>query len=401
MNASRCPLPFSLITASLLLAASCVFPLLSQAGVEPPSKPPAAIPGMPLPATLHTPPATGPEAVQRGLEWLKAQQKPDGSWSDERYPALTALPLWCFAQSDFPGRDEIIKKAVAFIASCAQEDGGIYRNLAGRGGGLSTYNTAICLAALGTLNDPALTPLLLKARRFLAAAQYIGDDANSGGMGYDAKSERPYSDLNNTVWAVEAMRLTEKLEDLRPAGTAKADMNWEAVQKYLTRCQNTATSGPADQGGFSYRPDESKAGLQTNAQGVVVFRSYGTMTYAGILSMIYAKVDRSDARIKSALDWAARHWTLEENPGMGAEGQYYFYNILAKALAISGRSELPVPGKDKPIVWRQAMADKLLALQQPGPVKGQGFWINNAGRWQESDPVLVTSYVILGLQAAR
>ncbi len=390
----------SSIAAAILLASS--FTLCQAAPPAAPTAAPVAAAVVTAPPVAVQPqPASGAEAIQRGLEWLQAQQKPDGSWSDASYPALTALPLWCFAQSDFKGREAIIKKALAFIESCAQEDGGIYRNLPGRGGGLSNYNTAICLAALSALNDPSLTPLLLKARRFLAAAQNSGDDINSGGMGYDAKSDRPYSDLNNTVWAVEAMRLTEKLEDLRPAGTGKADLNWDAVQKYLARCQNTAAAGPADQGGFSYRPNESKAGVETNAQGVVVFRSYGTMTYAGILSLIYANVDRSDARVKSALDWACHHWTLDENPGVGAEGQYFFYNILAKALAVSGRTELTVSGQEKPLAWRQAVTEKLCSLQQTGPVKGQGYWINNAGRWQESDPVLVTAYVILGLQAAK
>jgi squalene-hopene/tetraprenyl-beta-curcumene cyclase len=379
---------------------SCLTALLlarvtTQAQTPPPAPPPVT------PPPAEAPARSGDEAMQRGLEWLKAQQKPNGSWSDDRYPALTALPLWCFSQSDFPGKEDIIKKAVAFILSCAQADGGIYRNLEGRGGGLSNYNTAICLAALSTLNDPALTPVLLKARRFLAAAQFIGDDSNSGGMGYDAKSDRPYSDLNNTVWAVEAMKMSEKLEDLRPAGSAKADLNWSELQKYLARCQNGAAAGTNDQGGFSYRPNESKAGVQTNAEGVVVFRSYGTMTYAGVLSLIYANIDRNDDRVKSALDWASRHWTLEENPGMGAEGQYYFYNILSKALTAAGRRELKIQGKDQPIDWRKEMTAKLIVTQQPGPVKGQGFWVNNAGRWQESDPVLVTTYVILALQYAK
>lgn len=387
---------FTLPTA-LLLAAS----LTPPANAETPLPPPLPPPSITAPAVAAPAPATSKEALERGLAWLKAQQKPDGSWSDNRYPALTALPLWCFAQSDFPGKDDIIKKGLAFILSTRQEDGGFYRVLPGRGGGLSNYNTAICLAALSALNDPSLAPALLKARRFLAAAQYLGDDLNSGGMGYDAKSERPYSDLNNTVWAVEAMRLSEKVEDLRPAGTAKADLNWEAVQKYLARCQNGEAAGTNEAGGFSYRPNESKAGVQTNAQGVVVFRSYGTMTYAGVLSLVYAKVDRTDARVKSALDWAVNHWTLDENPGMGKEGQYYFYNILSKALTASGRTELKMPGQEKPLAWRQALADKLISLQQPGAEKGQGFWVNNAGRWQESDPVLVTCYSLLALQYAK
>jgi squalene-hopene/tetraprenyl-beta-curcumene cyclase len=383
------------VPAALLLTAASL--LRAQTPATPPAPPPPAPPA----AAAVTPPASSQEAVQRGLEWLKAKQKPDGSWSDDRYPALTALPVWCFAQSDFPGKAEIIKKAVAFILSCRQEDGGLYRILPGRGGGLSNYNTAICLAALSAVNDPELAPTLLKARRFLAAAQYIGEDVNSGGMGYDAKSDRPYSDLNNTVWAIEAMRLSEKVEDLRPAGTAKADLNWDAVQKYLARCQNGEAAGHDNAGGFTYRPVESKAGVETNAQGQVVFRSYGTMTYAGILSLIYANIDRSDSRVKSALDWAGKHWTLDENPGMGKEGQYYFYSILAKALSVSGRSELKVEGRDQPLAWRKELADKLASLQKAGEEKGQGFWVNDAGRWQESDPVLVTCYSILALQAGK
>jgi len=348
-----------------------------------------------------SPPAMPDDAIRRGLAWLKACQKPDGSWSDARYPALTALPLWCFAQSDFPDRGPLMQKATAFILETAQEDGGFYRVLPGRGGGLSTYNTAICLAALAALNDPALTPVLLKARRFLASAQHAGDNLHRGGMGYDASSERPYSDLNNTVWAVEAMKRTEKLEDLRPAGTPRADLNWQALQDYLKRCQNSAAEGPAEAGGFRYRPEESKAGAATNQQGALVFRSYGSMTYAGMLSLIYANVDRDDPRVRTAFDWATRHWTLEENPGMGAEGHYYFFNILAKTLAAYGRSTFPVPKQPQPLAWKTALSEKLAALQKPGPEPGQGYWVNDAGRWQEADPVLVTAYAILALQYAQ
>jgi len=354
------------------------------------------------PLALPSPIREREAAIHAGLAWLESVQKPDGSWSDSRFPALTALPLWAFAQSDYPNREAIIRKAVAFLASCAREDGGIYQVLPGRGGGLSTYNTAICLAALHAVRDPALTPLLLRARRFLAAAQNLEEGPHYGGMGYDAASDRPYADLNNTVWAVEAMRRTESLEDLRPAGETRADMNWEAVRAYLRKVQNTREAGPDHEGGFFYRVDESKAGTETNAQGKVIFRSYGSMTYAGLLSLIYAAVDRQDPRVQSAFDWAVRHWTLDENPGMGAEGLYYFYHILTKALAAYGRPDIPPSGnRSTPIPWKEALTDRLLALQKPGPKPGQIYWVNETGRWQESDPVLVTSYTILALQMLR
>ena len=145
----------------------------------------------------------------------------------------------------------------------------------------------------------------------------------------------------------------------------------------------------------------AKAGAATNQQGALVFRSYGSMTYAGMLSLIYANVDRDDPRVRTAFDWATRHWTLEENPGMGAEGHYYFFNILAKTLAAYGRSTFPVPEQPQPLAWKTALAEKLTALQKPGLEPGQGYWVNDAGRWQEADPVLVTAYAILALQYAQ
>ena len=52
------------------------------------------------------------------------------------------------------------------------------------------------------------------------------------------------------------------------------------------------------------------------------------MTYAGLLAMIYANVSPQDVRVRSALDWAMRQWSLEENPGMGQEGLYFFCQFL-------------------------------------------------------------------------
>ena len=47
-------------------------------------------------------------------------------------------------------------------------------------------------------------------------------------------------------------------------------------------------------------------------------RSYGSMTYAGFKSMIYAGVEPDDPRVKAAYEWIQKHYTLDENPGMGA-----------------------------------------------------------------------------------
>lgn len=337
-------------------------------------------------------------AIYKALDWLAANQHADGSWSDTNYPALTALPLWAFSRSNHSKKKEVCDKAVKFILSCLQSDGGIYRKIPGKaGGGLSNYNTATCMTALHSTGREELVPVVQRARKFMAASQYMGDDAYRGGMGYDASTKRNYSDLMNSLFGYEAMRLTESAEDLKDKTEKKTDLDWDAARKFLERLQNDENSDKANAGGFPYRSDESKAGSITNAAGKVIFRSYGSMTYAGLLSLVYCKVDRNDPRVRSAFDWSVKNWSLEENPGMGPQGLYFFYYVLTKALGAYGEDMLPAG--DKPAVnWRSEVVKKVLSLQKTED--GKAYWVNESGRFMESDKVLCTAYCLLTLEIA-
>ena len=346
-------------------------------------------------------------ALDRGVKWLLAKQAADGSWSNPDFPALTALPLWALTQS---GRAETdaMERAVSHILTSVNEDGSICRTPREqrKGGGLCNYNTAIAMVALNAVGRPDLVPLIQKARAVIAGTQHKGDDTYEGGMGYDPATGRPYADLSNSYIAYEAMRLTESVEDLRKAGDARADLDWSAAQKFVQRVQNLpgsndqpwASDDPAERGGFAYKPDSSMAGAVTNADGRIRLRSYGSMTYAGLLSFMYAKVDKQDERVQSAFDWSAKHFSLEENPGMGQQGLYYFYHVLAKALAAYG-DEVLVKADGTRVAWREELIKKLISLQKV-EADGTGYWVNSEGRWWEADPVLVTSYSLLALEIA-
>jgi len=338
-------------------------------------------------------------AIFKGLKWLEANQRSNGSWSDTNFPALTALAVWPFINSDYPNKGKIIDKAVNFIKTFVKEDGGIYYEVPGRkGGGLKNYNTAICMTVLNATKKPEFISIIQNARKFIAGSQHFGDDEYSGGFGYDKETHRPYTDLLNTYYAVEAMRLTQNVEDHRPDGEQKIDVNWAETVKFIEKMQNKDKSDSENFGGFVYNPSDPKAGISTNKEGKIVFRSYGSITYAGMLALIYANVTKEDTRVISALDWASKHWTLEENPGMGQEGLFFFYNILSKALSVANIPAIK-KNNDEIIDWRSELTKKIISLQRTDE-NGMGYWVNDVNRYWEGDKILVTAYSLIALQFA-
>lgn len=122
-------------------------------------------------------------------------------------------------------------------------------------------------------------------------------------------------------------------------------------------------------------------------------RSYGSMTYAGFKSLLYAGLDVEDPRVKAALDWLRRHWTLEENPGLGSQGYFYYLHVMGRALRAFGQDSI-TDNSGKIHDWRRELADRLLALQEP-----DGSWVNRSSdRWLEGEACLATAYAVLALE---
>jgi squalene-hopene/tetraprenyl-beta-curcumene cyclase len=336
--------------------------------------------------------AKAAESINRGLDYLKKQQKPEGFWSSQDYPGLTALVAQAFILA--PGdhrKDPEVVKAFDFIRKHAQKDGSIHS------GRMSIYNTSICLAALLRNGDPKDRVIIDGAHQFLTRGQTKGSPGGTadGGFGYEAggKGRGSKADLDNTVFTMEALTLykeVQKSQDL-PAGQ---QLNWEAAISFVSRCQQLPGSNkqkwvsdsPDEKGGFVYQPDPESGDGSGGPP-----RSYGTMTYAGLLSFIYADVKADDARVKAAKEWIERHYTVEENPGQGAQGLYYYYHMMAKGLTAAGIKSLKTQD-GKAVDWKTELTAKLLSLQKP-----DGSWASPNGRWMEKDPNLVTTYCLLAL----
>ena len=340
-----------------------------------------ALVALPVAALTAETKAEAQAALDRGFAWLRGAQQADGSWSDRRFPGMSALALWAMANADSDANKDAIAKAEAYIVSCAQPDGGIYVPIPGRrGSGLGNYNTCLCLTALHAAGGKERHPqTLLNARAYVASTQIETAGLHEGGFGYDKSSPRAYTDLNNTFYAVEAMRLTADVEEVRPGGK-RVDIDWDKAKRYILSMQQAEGT---DAGGFLYNRETPREGE--------TLRSYGSMTYAGLLAMLHCDLRRDDPRVRSALQWLGRHWSVDENAGQGNQGLYFYYDVLARALAAAQVERLALEGGGE-VDWREELARAILKRQRP-----DGSWVNESNRYWEGDPALSTSYALLAL----
>ena len=320
-------------------------------------------------------------AAAEGLGYLRANQAEDGSWSGS--VGITALALRAFLEnrSDAGGQDAaVVSRAVRFLLSHVRPDGSISETIYNR-----NYNTAVAITALAATGDPAHAEVIANGQAFLKGLQLDGDDGYDpghkyyGGIGYGG-DERP--DLSNQYMAVEA---------LEASGLSRDDPVWDKALTFITRCQNNSETndveGMGDDGGFTYMPLYSPHGDHG---------SYGGMTHAGLLSLLYAGVEKDDPRVQAAYGWIRSNYTLEDNPGArGKQGLFYYYNAFSKTMRAWGDPQL-VDERGTAHNWRNDLIAKLLELQNP-----DGSWVNTAsGRWWEDRKDLVTAWSVIALNNA-
>ncbi len=337
------------------------------------------------------------EMIGKGIAYLRGAQAEDGSFSSHAGIGPTGIVVAGLLDCGVPADDPMVAKGLKYLEKAMREDGGIYTE----GGLYGNYESCVAIQCFGTANKllkaknklakGPYDDLLSKCEKFVRAGQYTEqrditpDDVFYGGAGY-GKHQRP--DLSNTNFFIEALHST---------GAGSDDPAIQKALVFVSRCQNlesqhntAAFAAKNSDGGFIYSPvgqGESPAGETPNGG----LRSYGSMSYAGLKSMIYAGVTPDDPRVKAANEWIKKHYDTESNPGLGDPGLYYYYTIFSKALDVM-KSETLESADGKKHDWRADLIESLAKRQQPN-----GSWINESTRWLEGDPNLVTGYALMAL----
>jgi squalene-hopene/tetraprenyl-beta-curcumene cyclase len=329
--------------------------------------------------------------VDRAAAYLKTHQGEDGSFSPKLGgPGISALVAAGLIRNGVSPDDPLVAKTLGYLAKKVHHDGGIYDK------GLANYTTSVALLAFKEANtDGRYDTVIKNAAQFLKTLQYdesmVEDkDPKFGGVGYD-KKQRP--DLSNTQYFVEA---------LLAAGVPKNDPAVQRALKFINRCQNLAgeyndqdfakKAAPDDQGGLVYNPIVTDKTPKTPQGGL---RSSGVMTYAGLKSFLHAGVNKDDPRVKAAIDWIRKHYSLEENPGQGQAGLYYYYHTFGKAMDAMGESTFE-DAAGKKHDWRKDLAEALKKRQ-----KSDGSWANTDPAFLENNSELATAYALLALSYCR
>ncbi len=329
----------------------------------------------------------------RGVAFLKSRQEEGGGWSTNISPGITGLVVTSLLRSGVTPFDPVVEKGLALIEQTIGPDG---RQAEGPH---ANYLMAIGIMAfheakakgVGDRYDAAIAG----GQSSLIGLQWDETEGKTpadpfyGGAGYGGKS-RP--DMSNTSFMIEALRETGLPED---------DPALQKALLFVSRSQNLDSefndqpfAKKVNDGGFIYTPangGESQAG---DAPGGGL-RSYASMTYAGLKSMVYAGLSMDDPRVKAAYEFIRQNYALDENPGLGQQGLFYYYQTFAKALAALGDPAL-VDAEGVSHDWR---ADLVAALAERQGELGE--WVNPADRWMEGDPNLVTAYALLALASAR
>jgi len=333
------------------------------------------------------------KTVAKAIAYLKIKgQSADGSYSSYAGTGVTSLVTTALLRHGRTPRDPQVARSLDYLKRFVQPDGGVYQP----GTLYRNYETCLAILCFSEANvDGRYDRLIERANAFVKGLQWDEDedkdssDPAYGGGGY-GKHKRP--DLSNTSFLVDA---------LRAAGN---DADSDAIQRalvFISRCQNLETghnttpfAAKNPDGGFYYTPaagGSSQAGETANGG----LRSYGSMTYAGLKSMIYAGVGHDDPRVTAAVRWVRKHYDLQSNPGLGKAGLYYYYHTFAKALDAVGQ-DVFVDKDGAEHRWRAELVAELARRQQK-----DGSWVNENSRWLEGDANLVTGYALLTLSYCR
>ncbi len=313
---------------------------------------------------LPAPRAAAPEsdkAIKRGLDYLKATQKPDGAWESGgfgRATSVTALSVMAFlAAGHVPGEPgpyrETVDRGIHYVLAHQRSDGMIVSNTSHGPMYCHGISTLMLAEVVGMTSDSALAEqartALTKAVKLILMAQNLAKNPeNTGGWRYQPTSRD--SDISVSGWQLMALRAAKS------AGCAVPTENIDRAVAYLKKC---AVKG----GGFAYQPGQPPNNPRTGT-GVLALEICGEHLTAEAIA-------GADYLLKNPPHWSS---------------PYFFYEVYYCPQAMF------------------QMGDKYFLVYYPKLVKilldhqeGDGSWLSGDGNDRSGGRSYCTAMAVLAL----
>ena len=292
-------------------------------------------------------------AIDRGVAYLKTQQKDDGMWRDPPgYPGgLTALSSLALLESGVPVADDAVQRSLAQLRKLKPE---------------TTYVAALATLVLCAAEPERDRRQIERQAEWLAEKQRKRAGETTGAWSYPHPYSQTEVDNSNTGFALLALYEADRV------GIHIEKDVWRRALGYWRSAQNP-------NGSWGYKPSTPGSGSMT-CQGLACVAAA-----CNVLDQHEANQSGPQA-IERASQWLGRNFSVHVNPGAGPKlWRAYYLHALARAGRLAKRREF---GDHD---WYAEGAKALLEAQSmPG-----GFWKFDGHA--ESDPVIGTSLALLFL----
>ena len=265
----------------------------------------------PLAAADELSPEAVRAAIADGVEFLKKEQREDGSWTDWRGTSqpggITSLCTLALLNAGVPVEDESIQRALANLRKLRADEVGM------------TYAVALQTMALCRAEPERDLATIGRNARWLESTQ-IQEGPTKGSWSYPGDD----GDNSNSQFALLALHEAERV------GQSIEPRVWRLAKAYWEDCQN---------------PDGSWGYRKSRIGGVGSEPVRGSMTCAGITSLVISNdmVRQSDAavdgdrieccrsaesdddRIQRGLQWLGANFSVTRNPGVQPDFFVFYY----------------------------------------------------------------------------
>jgi hypothetical protein len=307
------------------------------------------------------------ETIDKGITYLRQQQKIDGSWDEYMHQpgGESALCTLALLNAGVEPGDPQIQKSLAYLRKFKPE---------------RTYVTSLQTMVLVRAEPQKDMMLISRNVKWLESMQ-IMDGPQKGGWSYPEGR----GDNSNSQFALLALNEAERAG----IGVQVSDRTWRLARTYWEDCQN---------------PDGSW-GYYKHVPGT------GSMTCAGITSLVITadKIEQADAKavgkkiqccgknegdsdkgVEKALNWLGANFSVSRNPNYpGGNWQLYYLYGLERAGRLTARRFI---GKAD---WYREGAKFLVDHQD----KLSGFWSGSG--MAEDSRLIGTSFGLLFLSKGR